>query len=153
MSKQLASTRFAELRDQAVTLRREGKSRREIKEILRIGSNHTLNEALRGERPLISTWRPNAKDDLRAKARELRQQGLAYKEIAARLGVSKSSVSLWVRDLPRPERLSYEECAKRQAAAVEAYWSQERQRREEAGRPSVADEERCRSDRSPSARS
>jgi hypothetical protein len=132
MSKQLANTQFAELRDQAVTLRREGKSRREIKEILRIGSNHTLNEALRGERPLISTWRPNAKDDLRAKARELRQQGLAYQEIAAGLGVSKSSVSLWVRDLPRPERLSYEECAKRQAAAVEAYWSQERQRREEA---------------------
>ncbi len=143
MSKQLASTRFAELRNQAIALRREGKSRREIKEILRIGSNHTLNEALRGERPLISTWRPNAKDDLRAKARELRQQGLAYKEIAAELGVSKSSVSLWVRDLPRPDRLSYEECAKRQAAAVAAYWSKERQRREEAREVVRAGEERA----------
>jgi transcriptional regulator with XRE-family HTH domain len=129
MSKQLAHGRFAELRCQAIALRREGKSRRQIKEILRIGSNQTLNEALRGERPLMSTWRPNAKDDLRAKARELRGQGLAYKEIAAELGVSKSSVSLWVRDLPRPERLSYEECAKRQAAAVDAYWSHERKRR------------------------
>jgi transcriptional regulator with XRE-family HTH domain len=132
MTEQLAHGRSAELRDQAIALRREGKSRREIKEILRIGSNQTLNEALRGERPLISTWRPNAKDDLRAKARELRGRGLAYKEIAAELSVSKSSVSLWVRDLPRPERLSFEECAKRQAAAVDAYWSRERRRREQA---------------------
>jgi transcriptional regulator with XRE-family HTH domain len=82
--------------------------------------------------PLMSTWRPNAKDEVRANARELRQQGLAYKEIAAKLGVSKSSVSLWVRDIPRPERLSYEECAKRQAVAVAAYWAVERQRRAEA---------------------
>lgn len=126
------SRQLAQLRKQAIALRRQGKSRREIKELLRIGSNQTLNEALRGEPPLPSTWRPNAKDDLRAKARELRQQGHAYNEIAAELGVSKSSVSLWVRDLPRPERLSYEECARRQAAAVDAYWSKERQRREEA---------------------
>jgi transcriptional regulator with XRE-family HTH domain len=123
---------LAELREQAIALRRAGKSRREIKHILQIGSNQTLNEALRGEPPLMSMWRPNAKDDLRAKARELRQQGLVYNEIAAKLGVSKSSVSLWVRDLPRPERLSYEECAKRQAAAVAAYWLRERQRREAA---------------------
>ncbi len=31
-------------------------------------------------------------------------QGLSYNEIVAQLGVSKSSVSLWVRDLPCPER-------------------------------------------------
>jgi transcriptional regulator with XRE-family HTH domain len=42
-------------------------------------------------------------------ARLLRQAGLPLAEIAARLGVSKSSVSLWVRDvafspLPRPPR-------------------------------------------------
>jgi len=75
------------------------------------------------------TRRPNAKDSLRARARELRQQGMAYHKIVAELGVSKSSVSLWVRDVPRPERLSYDECAKRQAAAVAAYWSGERRRR------------------------
>ena len=46
--------------------------------------------------------------------------------------MSKSSVSLWVRDLPRPECLSYEECARRSAAGVEAYWSRERPRREKA---------------------
>ena len=43
----------------------------------------------------------------RQQARQLRRAGLPLAEIAARLGVSKSSVSLWVRDL---------------AAAV-AFWS------------------------------
>jgi transcriptional regulator with XRE-family HTH domain len=121
-----------QLRVQAIELRRAGKSRREIKEILRIGSNETLNDLLRGEPPPEWTRRPKAKDEIRAQARDLREKGLAYKEIAAKLGVSKSSVSLWVRDMPRPERLSYEECAKRQAIAVEAYWSAERRRRAEA---------------------
>jgi hypothetical protein len=42
-------------------------------------------------------------------ARQLRRAGLPLAEIASRLGVSKSSVSLWVRDvsfdpLPRPPR-------------------------------------------------
>ena len=108
------------LREQAIALRRAGRSRREIKEILGIGSNQTLNEALRGEPPPEWTRRPRAKDDLHARARELREQGLDYEEIAAALGVSKSSVSLWVRDMPRPERLSYEECRKRSAEGVAA---------------------------------
>jgi orotate phosphoribosyltransferase-like protein len=129
MGNQLANQCFTELRNQAIALRRQGKSRREIKDILRIGSNQTLNDVLRGEPPLLWTRRPNAKDDLHAKARQLREQGLAYHEIATALGVSKSSVSLWVRDLPRPQRLSLEECAKRQAASVAAYWSAEHQRR------------------------
>ena len=104
-----------ELREQAIALRRAGKSRREIKELLAITSNWTLNEVLRGEPPQPWTWRPNAKDDLRAKARDLREQGLDYEEIVAELGVSKSSVSLWVRDMPRPPGLSYEESRKRSA--------------------------------------
>ena len=37
------------------------------------------------------------------------QAGLDYKRIAAELGVSKSSVSFWVRDLPRPDGLGFEE--------------------------------------------
>jgi Homeodomain-like domain-containing protein len=45
----------------------------------------------------------------RRQARQLRRSGLPLAEIATRLGVSKSSVSLWVRDvefdaLPRPPR-------------------------------------------------
>src|ERR1700733_6790308 len=123
-------TAFFELREQAIALRRAGKSRREIKELLAITSNWTLNEVLRGEPPQPWTWRPNAKDDLRAKARDLREQGLDYEEIVAKLGVSKSSVSLWVRDLPRPPGLSYEECCKRSAEGVQRYWDAERPIRE-----------------------
>ena len=131
----------SELREQAIALRRAGKSRREIKDLLGIGSNQTLNEALRGEPPQPWTWRPNAKDDLRAKARDLREQGLAYNRIAAELGVSKGSVSLWVRDLPRPAGLSYEECRRRAAEGVRRYWAAERPVREaqrEAARAAAA---------------
>jgi transposase len=125
------STRSADgRREQAIALRRAGKSRREIKEILGVAGNSTLDDLLAGEPPPEWTRRPNAKDDLRAKARQLREQGLAYNQIAAELGVSKSSVSLWVRDLPRPERLSYEECCRRVAEGVRRYWAAERPVRE-----------------------
>src|SRR5438132_13250317 len=118
------------LQEQAVILRREGKSRRQIKQILGPMSNSTLNEALRDEPPPEWTRRPKAKDGLRSKARELRAQGMDYEEIAAALGVAKSSVSLWVRDLPRPARLSYGECRKRSAEGVARYWAAERPARE-----------------------
>ena len=121
---------FSQLREQAIALRRAGKSRREIKELLGITSNWTLNESLKGEPPLPQNFRPNAKDDVRAQARALRERGLAYNEIAAELGVSKSSVSLWVRDLPRPEGLSYEECRRRATEGVRKYWAAERPLRE-----------------------
>jgi len=108
-----------------VALRRQGKSRRQIKEALGPMSNSTLDDALKDEPPPEWTRRPNAKDDLRAKARELRTQGLDYEEIAAALGVSKSSVSLGVRDLPTPPRLSCAERGKRAAEGVRRYWAAE----------------------------
>lgn len=114
------------LREQAIALRRAGKSVRQIKQILGPIGNETLSAALKGEPPPDWTRRPNAKDDLREKARELRLQGLNYEEIVARLGVSKSSVSLWVRDLPKPSRLTPEECAKRTAERTRLYWIAER---------------------------
>src|SRR5215472_7060450 len=117
-------------REQAIALRRAGKSRREIKEILGVGSNATLNELLAGEPPLESTRRPNARDDLHAKARHLREQGYDYNRIAAELGVSKGTVSAWVHDLPWPDRLSYEECRKRAAEGARRYWETERRVRE-----------------------
>jgi transposase len=117
-------------REQAIALRRAGKSRREIKEILGVGSNATLNDLLAGEPPPEWTRRPNAKDDRHAEARLLREQGYDYNRISAELGVSKSSVSLWVRDLPRPERLSYAECRKRAAEGARRYWETERRVRE-----------------------
>jgi transcriptional regulator with XRE-family HTH domain len=115
-----------QLRRQAVALRRAGKSRSQIKQILGGISNSTLTDALWGEPPPEWTRRPNAKDDLRAKARELRLQGLDYDEIVAQLGVSKSSVSLWVRDLPRPPGVTSEECARRAAERIRRYWAVER---------------------------
>jgi len=101
-----AKLEFPQLREQAIALPRSGKSRREIKDILGIGSNETLGKALRGEPPPPWTLRARAKDDLHQRARDLRAEGRTYNEIAAELGVSKGSISLWVRDLPRPGRLS-----------------------------------------------
>jgi transposase-like protein len=111
-------TAAAGLREQAVALRRSGRSRREIKQILGITSNSTLDRLLAGEPPPEWTRRPRAKDDVRAQARVLREQGLDLARIAAELGVSKSSVSGWVSDVPLHERLSYEECRKRAAEGV-----------------------------------
>ncbi|GHE55545.1 hypothetical protein CP980_20145 [Streptomyces vinaceus] len=95
---------FDSLREQAVALRREGLSRRQIRDRLHVHNNDILNRLLDGEPAPEWTKRPNAKDDLRARARELRLQGLTYDQIQVELGCSKSSISLWVRDLPRPER-------------------------------------------------
>jgi hypothetical protein len=121
---------FEQLREQAIALRRAGHSRREIKSLLGITSNASLDRALRGEPPPEWTRRPNAKDQVRARARELREGGLNYDEIAGALGGSKSSVSLWVRDMPRPPRLSYWETRKRAAEGVRRYWAAERPVRE-----------------------
>jgi hypothetical protein len=64
------------LRERAIALRREGKSRREIQAILGLIDPSTLSGFLQGVPPAEWTRRPNAKDDLRAKARELRTEGL-----------------------------------------------------------------------------
>lgn len=103
---------FEGLRERAVALRREGLSRRQIRDRLHVDNNDILNRLLEGEPPPEWTKRPNAKDDLRAKARDLRLQGWTYDQIQVELGCSKSSISLWVRDLPRPERRNPAEQAK-----------------------------------------
>ena len=118
------------LRERAIALRLEGKSRREIRALLGPMSNSTLNDLLQGVPPPDWTRRPNAKDELRIKARRLRNLGRDYEEIAASLGVSKSSVSLWVRDIPTPPRLSAEECRKRSIEGSRRYWEAERLARE-----------------------
>ncbi|GGZ16453.1 hypothetical protein [Streptomyces poonensis] len=93
---------FEALREQAVALRRSGHSLRQIRDELKIYNNDILNQLVKGEPPPEWTKRPRAKDDLRAKARELRLQGWTYDQIEVELGCSRSSVSLWVRDLPKP---------------------------------------------------
>ncbi|MFD4539825.1 hypothetical protein [Streptomyces bauhiniae] len=95
---------FENLRAQAVALRRQGMSLRQIRDHLKIHNNDLLNRLVHGEPAPAWTKRPNAKDDLREEARELRRQGHTYDQIEAALGCSRSSVSLWVRDLPKPER-------------------------------------------------
>ncbi|MFI8852679.1 hypothetical protein [Streptomyces sp. 891-h] len=102
---------YEQLREQAVALRRAGLSRRQIRDRLKVGNNDLLNRLVQGEPPPAWTRRPNAKDDLRARARELRRQGWTYDRIELELGVSRSSVSLWVRDLPRPPRRTREEAS------------------------------------------
>ncbi|MFC8536945.1 hypothetical protein ACFUJY_23920 [Streptomyces sp. NPDC057249] len=94
---------FEGLRERAVALRREGLSVRQIRDRLKVCNNDTLHRLLQGEPPPEWTKRPRAKDDLRAKARELRLEGKTYDQIQLELGCSKSSISLWVRDLPKPE--------------------------------------------------
>ncbi|MER6681733.1 helix-turn-helix domain-containing protein [Streptomyces olivaceoviridis] len=119
---------FETLREQAITLRRAGHSLRQIRDELKIYNNDILNQLVKGEPPPEWTKRPRAKDDLRARARELRLQGWTYDQIEAELGCSRSSVSLWVRDLPRPaprytpeeqRALMQEGLAKRRAAERE----------------------------------
>ncbi|MFB6550210.1 hypothetical protein [Streptomyces sp. NPDC056405] len=103
---------FEGLRERAVALRRKGLSRRQIRDRLHVDNNDILNRLLEGEPPPEWTKRPNAKDDVRERARELRLQGWTYDQIQVELGCSKGSISLWVRDLPKPERREPSEQAK-----------------------------------------
>jgi transcriptional regulator with XRE-family HTH domain len=119
-----------ELREQATALRLAGKSLREIKQITGVTSSRALANALRGVPAQPWALRPRAKDELRAKARELRAMGYTYVEIATELHVSKGSVSLWTRDMPRVGRISYQEIRQRNAAGVTAFWAAESPRRE-----------------------
>ncbi|WP_251093716.1 hypothetical protein [Streptomyces sp. Caat 7-52] len=122
---------FEGLREQAVALRRDGLSRRQIRDRLHVDNNDILNRLLEGEPAPEWTKRPNAKDDLRCKARELRMQGWTYDQIQVALGCSKSSISLWVRDLPRPERRRSPEEA---AAIARKGWEEKLRIREEERR-------------------
>lgn len=54
---------------------------------------------LKGIPPPAWTKRPNAKDDLRELAIAMRRDGKSYREIREALGVSKGSLSLWLRDV------------------------------------------------------
>lgn len=134
---------FEGLREQALALRRAGLSLRQIRDELKIYNNDLLNRLVRGEPAPAWTKRPNAKDDLRARARELRLQGWTYDRIEAELGCSRSSVSLWVRDLPKPERKRTPEeassIARRGWEAKLRIRDEERQRTKQTARRAVGD--------------
>ncbi|GLY03381.1 helix-turn-helix domain-containing protein [Actinoplanes sp. NBRC 101535] len=63
-------------------------------------SNGTLTDWLRGIEPPEWTRRPNAKDDVRREAVTLREEGWSINDIAARLGVAKSTAFRWVGHVP-----------------------------------------------------
>ncbi|MFZ3570070.1 hypothetical protein ACOKM5_23985 [Streptomyces sp. BH097] len=132
---------FESLREQAVQLRREGLSRRQIRDRIHVDNNDLLNRLLEGEPAPDWTRRPNAKDDLRDRARELRLQGWTYDRIQVELGCSKSSISLWVRDLPKPERTAASEqaglAARKRWEHEHAVRETERSRTKEAARLEV----------------
>lgn len=126
---------YEALRPQAVALRRAGLSRRQIRDRLHVHNNDILNRLLEGVPAPDWTRRPNAKDDLRARARELRKQGRTYDEIQVELGCSKSSISLWVRDLPKPPPRTPEEAS----AIARRGWEATLKRREEERQRTKAD--------------
>ncbi|MEV5690805.1 helix-turn-helix domain-containing protein [Micromonospora globbae] len=111
----------------------EGLSVREIRARTGVGRNRVY-ELLRGVPPPEWTRRPNARDDLRRRAIELRASGCSLAEIAACVGVAKSTAYQWVRDVPA----SVEDDAVRQRrkahakAMSEARWTAHRAERDAA---------------------
>jgi hypothetical protein len=91
-------------RQQAVQLRLAGLSRAQIGEAMGLGSGgQPLSRWLHGVPAPEWTRRPRAKDDLRATAVAMRQDGRSYRDIQAVVGVAKSTLSLWLRDVPLTE--------------------------------------------------
>ena len=77
----------------------EGLSVGQIRDRLGIGKDR-LYELLRGVPAPEWTRRPNAKDELRARAVRLRETGWSVTDIATELGVAKSTAYQWVKHLP-----------------------------------------------------
>jgi hypothetical protein len=88
-----------------VQLRLAGLSRSQIAEALGLaaGGGEPLGTWLRGVPAPAWTKRPQAKDDLRETAMAMRSEGRSYREIREVVGVSKSTLSLWLRDVPLTE--------------------------------------------------
>lgn len=85
----------------AVQLRLAGLSRSQIADSLGLRSGgQQLSSWLQGAPPPSWTRRPRAKDDLREIAVAMRKEGRSYREIREVVGVAKSTLSLWLRDIP-----------------------------------------------------
>jgi transposase len=87
-------------REEARRLRTDpGLSLSELMKHFNVGSA-TLTDWLRGIQPPAWTRRPNAKDDLRARAVEMRVQGWSVNDLAVELNVAKSTAYMWVKHIP-----------------------------------------------------
>ena len=85
-------------------LRLAGLSRSQIADALGLaGGGEPLSTWLKGVPAPAWTRRPRAKDDLRETAVAMRKEGRSYREIREVVGVSKSTLSLWLRDVPLTE--------------------------------------------------
>lgn len=81
-------------------MRRAGLSTRQIADAFGLRSTGgSIAVWLKDVPPPEWTWRPNAKDDLREIAVAMRRDGKSYREIAEVVPVSKSTLSLWLRDI------------------------------------------------------
>jgi transposase-like protein len=107
-------------------------SSRQIRERLGIGKE-LLQDLLRGVPPPEWTRRPNAKDEVRARAVELRGQGWSVNAIADELEVSKSTAYLWVRHMPYDKDPEAERARRRAHSKVmtDARWGEYRVARDE----------------------
>src|SRR5207302_1688278 len=80
-------------------LRLLGFSTPQIARMLAVKSHRTISDWTKGIPNPEWTKRPNAKDDLREVARAMRLEGRSYREIRAVVPVSKSTLSLWLKDV------------------------------------------------------
>ncbi|HYZ11282.1 MAG TPA: helix-turn-helix domain-containing protein [Actinomycetota bacterium] len=100
----MSSQERAARKTRAAQLRLAGLSRSQIARALGLKSGGgALDRWLRGTPAPEWTKRPRAKDHVRWRAVELRREGRSYREIEAVLGVSRSSLSLWLKDIPLTE--------------------------------------------------
>jgi len=91
-------------------LRRQGKTYDEIRAALDVPiSDDAMQLWLRGIPRPRETWRSHPKQEHKRAARRMRAAGMTYDEIAERLSVSKSSLSLWLRGQPGPGRKVYDQ--------------------------------------------
>ena len=87
-------------REQAIQMRLDGMSLKQIADAFGFkSSGGSLAAWLKDVPPPEWTKRPNAKDDLREIAVAMRREGKSYREIAEVVPVSKSTLSLWLRDV------------------------------------------------------
>jgi transposase len=110
-----------------------GMSRKQLMERFGVGNN-TLSEWLSGLETPEWTRRPNAKDDLRDTAMEMRHDGYSVPQIAIELGVSKSTAYLWTKHLPLDRTPADKEERKRRHMEHmrEARWEPYRKERDAA---------------------
>ena len=97
--RRMPCTDHAAKRLRARELRRAGWSRAQIAREVGVRNMRSIDRWLAGIPTPVWTRRPQAKDGVRSEAVKLRREGKTYDEIRRKLGVSKSSLSLWLRDL------------------------------------------------------